>query len=123
MNRIDLKRNGMPVQRHDYIFNFADEQYIKDYMTFLEQLDCDSGNKFISFTLSEWATGFTCYAFIIIDGPIGHGTYSSPFKYATKSVRLEVLFAAAQNKNIKLIMFFEMLGRLEFNQFQNVIIL
>ena len=40
-------------------------------MTFREQLDCDSGDKCISLTPSEWATGYTLYASKITDGPIG----------------------------------------------------
>ena len=123
VNRIDLKRNGMPVPRHGYTPNFANGQYKKDYMTFLEQLDCDSGDKCISLTPSEWATGYTLYAFKITDGPIGPGTYGPRSKSATGSVRLEVSFGAAQKENIKVILLYQMLGRLEFDQFQNVIVL
>ena len=123
VNRIDLKRNGMPVPRNGYTPNFTNGQYKKDYMTFLEQLDCDSGNKCISLTPSEWATGYTLYAFKITDGPIRPGTYGPRSKSATGSVRLEVSFAAAQNENIMVILLYQMLGRLEFDQFQNVIVL
>ena len=91
-------------------------------MTFLEQLDCDSGDKCISLTPSEWATKYTLYAFKITDGPIGPCTYGRRSKSATGSVRLEVSFASAQNKNV-VILLYQMLGRLEFNQFQNVIVL
>ena len=60
--------------RNGYTHNFTNGQYIKDYMTFLEQLDCNCGDKCISLTLSEWAIGYTLYAFKITDGPIGPGT-------------------------------------------------
>ena len=63
VNWIDLKLNGMPVPRNGYNPNFTNWQYKKDYMTFLEQLDCDSGDKCISLTPSEWVTGYTLYAF------------------------------------------------------------
>ena len=92
-------------------------------MTFLEQLDCDSGDNCISLTPSEWATGYTLYVFQILDGPIGPGTYGPRSKSATGFVRLKVSFAAAQNENIKVILLYQMLGRLEFDQFQNVIVL
>ena len=75
VNRIDLMRNGMPVPRNGYTPNFTNGQYKKDYMTFLEQFDCDSGDKCISLTPSEWATGYMLYAFKITDDPIGPGTY------------------------------------------------
>ena len=113
----------MPVPRNGYTPNFANGQYKKDYMTFLEQLDCDSGDKSISLTPSEWATGYTLYAFKITDGLIGPGTYGPRSESATGSVRLEVSFASAQNENITVILLYQMLGRLEFDQFQNVIVL
>ena len=72
---MDLKRNGMPVPRQGYTPNFANGQYKKDYYTMLEQLECDSGDKCISLTPSEWANGYTLYAFKITDGPIRPGTY------------------------------------------------
>ena len=115
VNRIDLKRNGMPVPHHGYTLNFSNGQYKIDYMTFLEQLDCDSGVKCISLTPSDWATGYTLYAFKITDGHLGPGTYGSRSKSATGSVRLEMAFAAAQNENIKVILLYQMLGRLEFD--------
>ena len=121
MNCIDLKRNSMPVLRNGYTPNFTNGQYKKHYMTFIEQYDCDSGDKCISLTPSEWVTGYTLYEFKITDGPIEPGTYGPRSKSATGSVRLEVSFAAAQNENIKVIQLYQMLGKLEFDQFQNVI--
>ena len=38
VNRIEFKRNGMPVPRHSYIPNWTTGEYIKDYMTLQEQL-------------------------------------------------------------------------------------
>ena len=35
VNRIELKRNGTSRPSQGYIPNFANKQYIKDYMTFL----------------------------------------------------------------------------------------
>ena len=123
VNRIDLKRNGMPVPRNGYTPNFTNGQDNINYMSFLEQLDCEYGDQCISLTPSEWATGYTLYAFKITDGLIGPGTYGPRSKSATGSVRLEESFAAAPNKNIKVILLYQMLGRLEFDQFQNVIVI
>ena len=91
-------------------------------MTLFEQLDCDSGDKCISLTPFEWATGYTLYAFKITDGLIGPGTYGPRSNFATGSVRREVSFTATQNKNIKVILLYQMLGRHEFDQLYNVII-
>ena len=48
--------------------------------------------------------------------------YGLRFESATKSARLEMLFVAAINVNIKMILLYQMLGRLEFDQFKTVII-
>ena len=112
VNRIDLKRNGMRVSSNGYISNLTNGQYKNNYIPSLEQLDCDSGDKCISLTPLEWATKYTLYAFKITDGPIGPGTYGLRSKSATGSMRLEVSFAAAQKENIKVILLYQMLGRL-----------
>ena len=114
VNRIDLKRNSMLVPRNG--------QY-KKYMTVLEQLNCDSGDKCISLTPSDWATGYTLYAVKINDAQIGLGIYGPRSKSATGSMRIKVSFAVAKNENIKVILLYQMLGRLECDEFQNVIVL
>ena len=52
---------------------FANGQYTTDYMTFFEQLDCDSNDICIILTQSTWTTEYTLYAFKITDGPIRFG--------------------------------------------------
>ena len=90
VNRIELKRNGTSSLREGYTLNFATGQYIKAYSTFLQELECDTNDQSVSLTPSEWANGYTLYAFKITDGPIGPGTYGPRSKSATKSARLEV---------------------------------
>ena len=69
----------------------------------------------MSLTPSEWANGYTLYAFKITDGSIGLGTYGPRSKSITGSARLEVSFAAAVNENIKVILLYQMLDRIEFD--------
>ena len=45
VNRIELKRNGTYRPTEGYTSNFANGQYIKAYSTFLQELECDTGNK------------------------------------------------------------------------------
>ena len=123
MNRIELKRNGTSRPSDGYTLNFATRQYITAYSTFLQELECGTGDKSVSLTLSEWANGYTLYAFKITDGPIGPGTYGPRSKSATESARLEVSFTAAVNKNIKVVLYYQMLGRIEFDQFNVVLVL
>ena len=85
VSRIELKRNGTSVPRGGYTPNFANGQYLKAYMTFLQELECDTGDTRISLTPSEWANGYTLYAFKITDGTIGPGTYGPQSKSATGS--------------------------------------
>ena len=123
VNRIELKRNGTFRPSEGYTPNFANGQYIKAYMTFLQELECDTKDKSVSLTLSECANGYTLYAFKITDGPFGPGTYGQRSKSATGSTRLEVSFPAGVNKNINVILLYQMLGRLEFDRFNAVFVL
>ena len=88
VNCFELKRNGTPRPTEGYTPNFANGQYIMAYSTFLQELECDTGNKSVSLTPFEWANGYTLYAFKITDGPIGPGTYGPRSKSATGSARL-----------------------------------
>ena len=123
VNRIELKRNGTSRPSEGYTPNFATKQYIRAYSTFLQELECDTGDKCVSLTPSEWANGYTSYAFKITDGPIGPGSYGPRSMSATGSARLEVSFAAAVNKNIKVVLLYQMLGRIEFHRFNAVLVL
>ena len=89
----------------------------------LEKLEFDSDVTCISHTPSEWANDYTIYTFKITDNPIGPGTCNERSKSSMGSARLKVSFSAAQNKNIKVIMLYQMLGILEFEQFNTVIVL
>ena len=92
-------------------------------MKFLQELKSDTGDKIISLTPFELANGYTLYAFKISDGPIGSSTYGPRSKSTMGSARLEVSFAATVNENIKVILNYQMLGELEFDQFKAVIVL
>ena len=81
-------------------------------MQFFQEIEYDTGDKSVNLTPSEWVNGYTLYAFNITDGPIGPGTYVSRSKSATGSARLEVSFSAAVNENIKVIVLYQMLGRI-----------
>ena len=123
VNLIELKRNGTSRPSEGYTFNFTTGQYIKTYSTFLQELECDTGDKSVSLTPSEWANGYTLYAFKITDNPIGPVTYGPRSKSATRSLRLEVSFAAAVNENITVILLNHMFGRIEFDRFNAVFVL
>ena len=75
------------------------------------------------FTSSELANKYMLYAFKINDGPIGQGTNIPQSESATKSARLHVLFFTPVNENIKVIVYYQMLCRLEFDQLKAVLVL
>ena len=54
---IDLKRNGTSRPSEGHTPNVANGQYIKAYMKFIQELKCDTADKSVSLTLSEWANG------------------------------------------------------------------
>ena len=123
VNSIELKRNGTSRSSDGYTSNFATGQYIKAYSTFLQELECDTGDKSVSLTPSERANGYTLYAFKITEGPIKPVTYGPRSKSAIGSARLEVSFAAAVNENIKVVLLYQLLGRIEFDRFNVVLVL
>ena len=45
VNRIELKRNGTSKPSEGYTPNFANRQYIKANMTFLQELECNTNDK------------------------------------------------------------------------------
>ena len=96
---------------------------IQAYSTFLQELECDTWDKIVSLTPSEWANEYTLYAFKITDGPIGPGTYGPRSKSVTGSASLVISFAAAVNGNIKVIINYQMLVRIEFDKFHAVVVL
>ena len=73
-------------------------------------------------TPTEWANGYTFYAFKVTDGPIGSGTEGPRSRSTTGSLRLEIGFAAPQNTNIKVIILSQNFGMLEFDEYKNVIV-
>ena len=109
--------------RDGYNPNFANGQYKKAYMQFFKVLECDIGGKSVNLSPTEWDNGYTLYAFKITDGPIGPGTYDPRSKSATGSARLEISFAAGVNENIKVIVYYQMVGRIEFDQHKAVMVL
>ena len=114
MNLIEIKRNGTSVLRGGYTRNFANGKYLKAYTTFLQELECDIGDRRISLISSEWANGYTLYAFKFNDGPIGSGTSGPRSNSITGSARLEMSFAAPVNENIKVIVYHQKPGRIQF---------
>ena len=119
---MELRRNGTTVPCLSYTSNFANGQYIKDYETMQRQLGFGKSDKCVNVTHTEWANGYTIYAFKVIEGLIGNGTEGPRSRSTTGSIRLEVGFSAAQNPNIKVIILYQNLGVLEFDSFKNVVV-
>ena len=97
-NRIELMRNGTFRPSQVYTSNFANGQYISVYMSFVQELDCDTGNTSVSLNRSELANGYTLYAFQITDGLIGPGTYGPQSKFATKCALECVIWCCSEKK-------------------------
>ena len=91
-------RNGTFRPSQVYTSNFANGQYISVYMSFVQELDCDTGNTSVSLNRSELANGYTLYAFQITDGLIGPGTYGPQSKFATKCALECVIWCCSEKK-------------------------
>jgi hypothetical protein len=121
VNRMEMLRNGVRTPRYSYTPNFTTKQYSKDYYQFLAQLKLDKGDKSVALTPDEWANGFTLYSFQITDGPIGSGANSPRSAISTGKMRLSIGFSAANNASIKVILYSQSVGFLDFNQYHNVV--
>ena len=119
---MDLFRNGMRVPRFGYQPNFTKKIYNADYYTFQEQLGFDQDDRCVNVTPEEWADGFNLYSFKITDGPIGSGTAGPRSHAETGSARLEFDFESAPISNLKLIIMYQMLGIIEIDEFNSIIV-
>ena len=106
------------------------QQNVNDYKLNCEYVSLATikPNAAIKFTVNSknklyWANEYTLYAFTITDGPTGLNTYISRSKFAIKSARLEMPFAPLVNNNIKVILYYQMLYKIEFDQFHVVLLL
>ena len=119
--RMSLTRDTVQIPRQGYTPNFTTGQYIKDYMTFQEQLGFDQGDKAVQLTPAQWADGFTLYSFKVTDGPIGSGTYGPRSHAYSGSLNLEIEFKDATAKALKLIVMYQKFSILEIDQFGGVV--
>lgn len=87
-------------------------------MPFVQELDVDTIDQSSSLTPFDWTNGYMLYAFKITDGQIGFGTYDLQFKSATESAPIEASYAEPVNENSNMILYYQMLGRLELDQFK-----
>ena len=94
---IEMKRNGTSRPSEGYTPNFANEQYITDYMTFVKDFECYTSDKCVSLTPSAWKNRYTLFAFKITDGPIRPGMFGPRSNSVTGSARLDMSFATAIN--------------------------
>jgi len=95
---------------------------MRSYLTFQDQLGGINGDKCAALTPNEWANGYTLYAFKITDGRIGSGTTCSRSKANQGSCRLKITFSAGNAENIKVIVYSESFGQLEFNEYKQLTI-
>ena len=92
-------------------------------MTSHQKLECDTVDQNVSLPPPDSASVYTLYAFKITDGPIGPGTHSPRSKSATVVARHKVTFAAKVNKNLKVILYYQMLKKIEFHKFHAILVL
>ena len=122
IKRIDLFSNGMRVPQFGYQPNFTKKIYNFDYFIFQEQLGFDQGNRCVNVTPEEWADGFNLYSCKITHEPIGSGTAGPRSHAETGSVCLEFDFETAPAGNLKLIIMYQMLGIIEIDEVNNLIV-
>ena len=68
-------------------------------MQFLKKLECDTGDKIVKLTPTEWANGSTLYAFKIADGLIGPGTYCPALSRRQVSACIDLICSGRELKH------------------------
>ena len=120
LNRINLYRSGTDCPRTGYTPEFGNRRYVEAYKTLTKELGYDIGDKALSLTQSDWANGFTFYAFKVTDGPIGSGADSPRSPIPTGDLKIFIGFSAANNHNIKVVVLSQCVGYMFFDQFKIV---
>ena len=92
-------------------------------MTLLKVFKCKTVHKSISVTRSLSANKYTFNAFKFIDGQIGPGTNGPESKSVNKFEHVKMSFALPVYKTINGILYYQMLGSIEFDQFQAVLVI
>ena len=123
VNCIELKRNVTPRPTVGFIPNFANGQYIKVHSTFLQDHECDTKNQSVRF--NPIRVGKRIYFIRVQHYRRSYSTRHVRFtsKSATGSATLEISFAVAVNENINKIIYYQMLGRIEFDKFYALVVL
>jgi len=122
VNRMELHRDNVIIPTLGYTPNFTDNHYIKDYYTMLAQLNLDKGDKALNISPSEWAAGYTLYAFKTTDGPIGSGTEGPRSRASEGVIGLNIGFATAPTSNVKVIVFSQSIGVIEIDSHKQVVL-
>ena len=122
VNRVDMKVNSTPRPSAGYTPSWADGNYIKDYMTFLSELGYDTGDKCAQISPTEWANGYTLFAFKLTPGPIGSGVAGPRTHAKSGNARLELSFAQPTQENIKIVLMYQSPAVLEVDLWNNVVL-
>ena len=116
-----MLRNGMQPPRYGYTPNFTNNQYIKDYNTFLCLLNLFKGDKSVALTSKEFSNGYTLYVFKTTDEPIGPGAKTLRSCIFIAKLRLSIGFSQPYNQSIKVILYSQSVEFIDINQFKNVV--
>ena len=120
VNRINVYRSGIERPMKGYTPDFGNRRFIEAYKTLTKELGYNIGDKALSLTPTEWANGFTFYAFKVTDGPIGSGADSPRSPIPTGDLKVSIGFSAPNNHNIKVVVLAQSVGYMFFDQFKIV---
>ena len=118
---IRINHNSQEVSRSGYTPNYANGIYMQKYITIQEQLGYDIGDKCVALTPDEWANGYTIYAFKITDGPIEYSLAGPRSSAIAGNISLELAFNPATNKNIKVILLYQMCAVFKIDRYSNCV--
>ena len=120
LNCINVYRSGTDCPRKGYTPEFGNRRIVEAYKTLTKELGYDIKDKALSLTQTEWANGFTLYAFKVNDGLIGSGADSPRSPIPTGDLKISIGISAPYNHNIKVVVLSQSVWYMFFDQFKIV---
>jgi hypothetical protein len=111
---ISLSVNGVPTPATGLQVDYEHDNYQRAYLSTLEALELDNGNRAIDLTYSDFGSGFAIYGFKIAPGPADCTVIATA--NSVGSIVVNVRFAAALAAGVDMIVYAETPAVLEIDK-------
>jgi hypothetical protein len=120
VENISITVNGVQIPAPGLQTDFATKDYWRAYVNTLASLELDNGNRAITLTGSDFASGFTVFGFKIAPGPVDGVIFNAANN--TGSIVVNATFSAALTANVDMIVYAETPSTIEIDKLSSVTI-